>query len=63
MGRREAPEELEAFLGSETQRFKTRAELDVGPITRQSLTRATSFFDSRAGLTLFNELTRSQGPE
>ncbi len=36
---------------------------DVGPVTRQSLTRADSFFGSRAGLTLFSKLTRSQVPE
>ena len=36
---------------------------DVGPVTRQSLTRADDFFGNRFGLTLFEKLRRGQVPE
>ena len=33
---------------------------DVGPVTRESLTRAEGFFDDRLSLTLCDELVRGQ---
>ena len=39
------------------------AATDVGPGTRQSLTRAASFFDDLLSLTLFEKLVRGQVPE
>jgi hypothetical protein len=37
--------------------------VDVGPVTRQSLTRADDFFGNLFGLTLCEKLIRGQVPE
>jgi hypothetical protein len=44
-------------------RLWTGASIDVGPVTRQFLTRADDFIDGVEGLTLCNKLARGQVPE
>ena len=46
----------------DTAKGELRAS-DVGPVTRQSLTRADDFFDVLFGLTLVEKLIRGQVPE
>ncbi len=46
----------------DTAKGELRAS-DVGPVTRQSLTRTEGVFDDRLSLTLCDKLIRSQVPE
>ena len=54
---------FQIYPSSKTLQHTKTAETDVGPITRQFLTRADDFFGDLFSLTLCDKLIRGQVPE